>query len=76
MSELKAAFRLTRKEVEILKEALDSHLDGFSPDDNEQAWEDASALRDFIIFEIEKLKDAEVNSPVPYEYSSLDDIPF
>jgi hypothetical protein len=39
---------LTREQLQIIKEALDYHLEGFSRDDAPTDWEDASLLRDFI----------------------------
>jgi hypothetical protein len=43
---------LTPKQLQILKEALDFHLTGFSPEDAPTDWDEASKLNEFITFKL------------------------
>lgn len=43
---------LTLEQLQIIKEALDFHLTGFSPDDAPDDWDKAAELRDSINYKL------------------------
>lgn len=43
---------LTPEQLQILKEALDYHLDGFSREDAPTDWDETANLRDFINYKL------------------------
>ena len=43
---------LTLEQLQILKEALDYHLDGFSKDDAPTDWDNTAELRDLINYRL------------------------
>jgi hypothetical protein len=45
---------LTPYQLNLLKEALDTYLDGFSPEDDEEAYTEASLLRDFMTIKLSR----------------------